>query len=215
MLICGSWKSLRESKEKAEIRTALSCGDCMWKWNGEKMKQRIYFSRRLWHLTCKCYGFIQYVAKVGVITFEYFYCAALVLKSRDATTRIFLVFPTIELKFFIGSPWFILCKCTTSKLFFIAQYCANLTTKMDESDDGCSVHYRESLHEIYGFQRYRCNLYLEQEEWNWTVASARWCGCVNSGGVINFGKRSIYIHLGSAFSDFRRYFLLLVSEAGL
>lgn len=31
---------------------------------------------RLWHFTCKCYGFIQCVSKVGVITFEYFYCRA-------------------------------------------------------------------------------------------------------------------------------------------
>lgn len=51
------------------------------------MKQRIYFGRRLWHLTCKCYGFIQYVTKVGVITLEYFYCRG----TRRCFSRILLL----------------------------------------------------------------------------------------------------------------------------
>ena len=56
-------------------------GDLIFRWgsaskNPNKREKHGEFiaGACLWHLTCKCYGFIQYVSKVGVITSEYFYC---------------------------------------------------------------------------------------------------------------------------------------------
>lgn len=63
------------SRSKAEISMQV-------KWR--KNERNNLFRQRLWHLTCKCYGFIQYVTKVGVITLEYFYCLRAALYGRGS-----------------------------------------------------------------------------------------------------------------------------------
>lgn len=80
-MICGIWQSLGIPRREKQIRTPRSPPHVWRVGKREKMKQRIYFARLLWHLTCKCYGFIQRATKVGVITFEYFYCRELVYSS--------------------------------------------------------------------------------------------------------------------------------------
>lgn len=101
MLICEIWNSLPQAKtEKHDKNYEIRLG-LYEKWGKRtntlilhtpirqkkiKWNKEFISGERLYHLTCKCYGFIQYVTKVGVITFEYFYCFALVYSSGSTLT---------------------------------------------------------------------------------------------------------------------------------
>lgn len=80
MLICGICESLEQAGDKKTGRGKSPPPHVKW----GKNETKNLFLRRLWHLTCKCYGFIQYVSKVGVITLEYFYCCCFNSRGGDS-----------------------------------------------------------------------------------------------------------------------------------
>lgn len=94
-----SWKIATEKEAATSQMGWLSTASTSYvkiRVSSEKWKRDKEFISlgRLWHFTCKCYGFIQCVTKVGVITFEYFYCRAVQggLRPAEAICSLFLKF---------------------------------------------------------------------------------------------------------------------------